>query len=112
MKLWEQIKKIKNKFWIVMNILFIWLIIDSLYYMYYHFDMWGGQAFPWKHYQSKEAYVTRSFIDITCYSIAFLVGLLTQNKFPRVSKFLLMAPLWLLCAGIIMSILNEMGYIE
>lgn len=45
MKLWEQIKKIKNKFWIVMNILFIWLIIDSLYYMYYHFDMWGGSSF-------------------------------------------------------------------
>ncbi len=107
MQLWERIKKIKNKFWIVVNILFIWLIIDSLYDMYYHFDMWGGDAFPLKHYQSKEAYATKSFIDIAFYSIIFVIGLLTQNKFPRISKFLLMVPLWALLIGFLFMVLSE-----
>ena len=112
MKLWEQIKKIKNKFWIVVNILFIALMIYVIYDMYYYFDQWGSDAFPGKEYQSKEIYVQYSTLGVVIYLILFLTTVALQKKFPRICKFLLMTPLWLLGFGLISSILPEMSILD
>ena len=112
MKFWEGIKKIKNKFWIVVNILFIALMIYIIYDMYYHFDKWGGDAFPEKEYQSKGVYVQYSIFGVIIYLILFLTTFALQRKFPRICKFLLMTPLWLLSLGLISSILREMNILD
>lgn len=94
MKLWERIKKIKNIFWIILYILFLLLITFDLYDMYFYFDMWGGDAFPWKEYKSKEAYAVRSLKYIALYSSIFAAGIIVQKKHLWLGRILLMTPVW------------------
>ena len=94
MKLWEQIKKIKNKFLIILYLLFLSLFMYDLYDMYYHFDKWGGDAFPWDHYQSKEAYALYSIKRQAVYLAIFIIGIISQNKHIWLGRILLMTPFW------------------
>ncbi len=94
MKLWERIKKIKNKFWIVLYILFLLLLMYDLYDMYFHFDKWGSDSFPWDRYKSRGAYVLYSIKRQAFYLAVFITGIAIQNKYIWLGRILLMAPVW------------------
>lgn len=59
--MWQSLKSLKNKFWILLSLANIILFTHDAIYMYYNFNYWGAEGFP-EHYANKETYIATNYI--------------------------------------------------
>ncbi len=74
--------------------------------MYYNFNRWGAEGFP-SNYKNKETYIASTVPQIIFFVVLIILGIRWQDKHPKLSKFLLMLPLYIFIFGFLYAILKE-----
>lgn len=105
--MWQSLKSLKNKFWILLSLANIILFTHDAIYMYYNFNYWGAEGFP-EHYANKETYIANTVPQIIFFVALLIWGISWQNKHPKTAKFLLMIPLYFFVFGFFHTILQEL----
>lgn len=104
--MWQSLKSLKNKFWILLSLANIILFTHDAIYMYYNFNYWGAEGFP-EHYANKETYIANTIPQIIFFVVLIILGIRWQDKHPKLSKFLLMLPLYIFIFGFLYAIMKE-----